>query len=97
MPVSVPFLTPSVQIGAAHLMPVHTPLVQSAGMEQLLPVPQGEQVPPQSTSASVPFFTPSTQVGGSGSSGPVVPVPQALSTNAMHDIHKGRFMFPRWG
>ncbi len=89
MPVSVPFLTASVQLGAAHLPPVHTPLAQSAGLEQLLSVPQGAQVPPQSTSASVPFFNPSTQVGGSSG---LVPVPQAPSTDAMHDNHKSRLM-----
>jgi hypothetical protein len=64
MPVSVPFLTPSAQVGAWQMLPVQTPLTQSLPEEQPPPVPHlFGQLPPQSTPVSVPFLTPSAQVG----------------------------------
>src|SRR3954470_11600026 len=61
---SVPFFTPSVQLGAWHTLPVHTPLEQSLPMVQARPVAHlVTHEPPQSTSVSVPFFAPSVQVG----------------------------------
>jgi hypothetical protein len=63
-PLSPPFLTPSLQAGAWHTLPVHTPLEQSAATPQALPVAHFVlQLPPQSTSVSVPFFTVSVQLG----------------------------------
>jgi hypothetical protein len=65
--VSLPFLTPSAQVGAWHVLvvvPVHTPLAQSLPTRQTLADAQVGQVPPpQSTSVSAPFFTTSAQVG----------------------------------
>jgi len=62
---SLPFFTPSVQLAAWHLLPLHTPVLQSAPVvqpwfgEQRLQEPP----PPQSTSVSLPFSTMSLQVG----------------------------------
>jgi hypothetical protein len=72
MPVSVPFFTPSVQVGAWQTrgsmgVGMFTPgaqtlLSQSLASTQVWPVEQGGQdPPPQSASVSVPFFTPSKQ------------------------------------
>ena len=63
--VSVPFLTPSVQVGAAHLPLEQTPLVQSLGtLHFLVSAHLGQVAPPQSTSVSAPFCLLSVQVGG---------------------------------
>jgi hypothetical protein len=62
--VSVPFVTVSVQVGAAQIAPEHTPLWQSLPL--LHPAPFAHlpgQPPPQSTPVSVPFFTVSLHVG----------------------------------
>ena len=62
--VSSPFATESLQLGAAHVCAVQTPLVQSGPTAQPIPTSQGEQAgPPQSRLVSEPFFTPSLQVG----------------------------------
>src|SRR4051794_17518007 len=54
----------SVHVGAAHALPVHTPLWQSVPPVQPLLVGHlGQDPPPQSVSVSVPFLTPSPQVG----------------------------------
>jgi len=61
---SVPFFTLSVQTGAAHLVAVQTPLMQSpAPPQEALVLHFVAQVPPQSLSVSLPFFTPSMQLG----------------------------------
>jgi hypothetical protein len=66
MSVSVPFLTPSVQVAAWHVLvvvPEHTLLLQSVPVTQILVLSQGEQLPPpQSVSVSVPFLVPSLQL-----------------------------------
>jgi hypothetical protein len=63
--VSLPFCTPSPQLGVAQTPPLHTPLAQSVPNVQLPAVPQRWQLvaPPQSTSLSPPFFTTSEQLG----------------------------------
>jgi hypothetical protein len=64
--VSPPLITPSVQVGALHVIAVasQTPLAQSAPSRQTSPVSQGSHVtPPQSTSASSAFWTPSSHDG----------------------------------
>jgi hypothetical protein len=63
VPVSLPFFTPSVQLGATHLFAVHTWLEQSELPLQPCPVPQVGHDPPQSVPVSEPFFTVSVQVG----------------------------------
>jgi hypothetical protein len=62
---SVPFFTPSEQLGDAHAWPVHTPLAQSPLTAQPSPVGQRAQLlaPPQSTPVSRPFSTRSVQLG----------------------------------
>jgi hypothetical protein len=68
-PVSVPFFSPSVQLGVAHSFEaLQKPEVQSVGAAQPIPsahvFPWATQVaPPQSTPVSLPFFTPSVHVG----------------------------------
>ena len=62
---SLPFFTPSLQVGAWQRWVVarHTRLVQSPGSAQPLLSAQGLlQLDPQSTSVSLPFFTPSLQL-----------------------------------
>jgi len=44
---SLPFLTPSEQVGAWHLLSLHTPDEQSEPLEQPNVSPQGKQFPPQ--------------------------------------------------
>jgi hypothetical protein len=64
--VSLPFLTLSLQAGAAQVSAtgVHTPLSQSPPTAHFSPVAQSSQFgPPQSTSVSAPFFWPSAQFG----------------------------------
>jgi hypothetical protein len=54
------FCTLSLQVGAWQVT-LQTRLVQSAAMLHVLPLLQGAQLPPQSTSVSVPFLTRSLQ------------------------------------
>ena len=55
---SLPFVTTSVQVGAAHALLRHTPLWQLAARPaHTRPVPHAEQVPPQSMSLSAPLRT----------------------------------------
>jgi hypothetical protein len=63
--VSDPFFTPSVQIGATQVVPLHTPLAQSLAIVHPPPVPHRAHVeaPPQSMPDSEPFFTMSVQLG----------------------------------
>src|SRR5450755_3187987 len=49
--------------GGAHLLAVHTPLLQSPLAMQARPMAHGVQPVPQSVSLSLPFFTPSSQRG----------------------------------
>jgi len=61
--VSVPFFTPSEQVGVAQTPDVHTLLVQSPATEHFFPGAHfAAQLPPQSTSVSVPFCTRSAHV-----------------------------------
>jgi hypothetical protein len=53
----------SAQVAAWQMPAVQTVSAQSAAMLQPLPVRQGAQIPPQSTSVSVPFAIVSVQVG----------------------------------
>jgi hypothetical protein len=63
MSVSVPFRTPSVHVGTAHVA-LQTPLLQSVAALHVVPSAHPfEQLPPQSVPVSDPFFTPSVQVG----------------------------------
>ena len=63
MSVSSWFWTASVQVGAAQMLAVQTPLAQSVASAQAPPSAQGSQEPPQSTSVSSWFSTPSEQLG----------------------------------
>jgi hypothetical protein len=61
---SVPFFTPSEQLGTWQTELVHTELTQSPATEQATPFEHlrvGAQVPPQSTPVSFWFFAPSVQ------------------------------------
>jgi hypothetical protein len=62
---SVPFLTPSVQLGARQsLFEPHEPVTQSVPLAQPRPCAHLlGQLPPQSTSLSEPFVAPSLHVG----------------------------------
>ena len=64
VPVSKPFFSMSLQLGAWHAFVVQTPLAQSLAPPQAWLVAQRGQVvvPPQSVSLSPPFFTASEQV-----------------------------------
>jgi hypothetical protein len=67
-PVSVPFCSPSVQLGVAQSFEaLQKPELQSVGAAQPSPsahvFPWATQVAPQSTPVSLPFFTPSVHVG----------------------------------
>jgi hypothetical protein len=65
MSVSLPFLMPSVQVGAWHSPPMQFPPWQSVPSRQALLAAQAgqpESAPPQSTSVSVPFRTLSVHV-----------------------------------
>ena len=61
VPVSSPFWTPSLQVGATHLPSEQTPLAQSAGSKQLRLSAHGahpsssKPPPPQSMAVSLPF------------------------------------------
>jgi hypothetical protein len=66
-PVSMPFFTPSAQVGAAHVEATQTPLPQSMDSAHGSPssqLPGGQTCPPQSMATSEPFCTPSWQLGG---------------------------------
>jgi hypothetical protein len=75
-------LTPSVQVGAAHFLPEHTPLAQSPATAQVFAESQGGQPPPQSTSVSVPFSTPFAQLAVLQE--PAVQCPEAQSWARAH-------------
>jgi hypothetical protein len=62
--VSVPFFTPSLQVGATQVVPLQTKLTQSLPVVHPRPVPHRAQVevPPQSVPDSRPFFTRSLQL-----------------------------------
>src|SRR5689334_12219060 len=63
-PVSVPFMTVSVQVGVWQTPPVHTLLVQSLPVLHDFPFAHLAHVaPPQSMADSDPFLTLSEQVG----------------------------------
>jgi hypothetical protein len=63
---SVPFSTPSLHVGAAHLcvVRVHTRLAQSSATRQAARASHPLQLPPQSTSVSLPLSTLSLQLVG---------------------------------
>ena len=61
--VSLPFFTPSMQVGTWQTPVVQTPLAQSPGIMHAPPSAHPGQVPPQSMPVSLPFFTPSVQLG----------------------------------
>jgi hypothetical protein len=64
VPVSEPFFTPSLHVGAAHSIDaLQYPLAQSALFAHDFPFAQSGHAPPQSTSLSMPFFAPSVHVG----------------------------------
>jgi hypothetical protein len=55
--------SPSEHDCARHFPPVHSAMLQSLAALHFLPLAQGSQLPPQSTSDSLWFFTPSVQLG----------------------------------
>jgi hypothetical protein len=59
VPVSLPFLMPSVQLAARQIPLGQLAVVQSAPVAHFSPTGHLEQLPPQSTSVSLPFFAPS--------------------------------------
>jgi hypothetical protein len=62
--VSVPFLTPSEHVAAAHVPFEQKPVAQSPPDRQPWPVAHvGHVPPPQSVPVSAPFFAPSEHVG----------------------------------
>ncbi len=61
VPVSTPFLMPSLHAGAAHEPLTQLAEVQSVLLPQPFVSPHFGQLPPQSTSVSLPFFFPSPQ------------------------------------
>jgi hypothetical protein len=61
-PLSLPFFTPSLHVGARQVT-LQTPLRQSEASEQSLPTTHLLHAPPQSTSVSVPFLTVSLHAG----------------------------------
>src|SRR5690348_8251907 len=65
MPCSLPFLTPSEQLGAMHLPPMQTWLRQSPGTVHPSPVAHrsSQSGPPQSLAVSFPFLTLSVHDG----------------------------------
>jgi hypothetical protein len=76
MPVSVPFCTPSLQVGAAQCAFLQSLSTQSASPRHILPSAHGGHVPPpQSTSVSVPSFTPFMQLAGTHTPTPLQPSP----------------------
>jgi hypothetical protein len=93
--VSLPFFTPSLQVGAAHAPPVQTPLVQlapaPAPLPHRLPVAQGGHEPPQSTSVSVLFFTMSAQFAAAHT--PFTQTPFTQSAATPHAWPSGHFLF----
>jgi hypothetical protein len=62
VPVSLPFLMVSLQVGAAHLFDTQCAEVQSESAEQARLSAHFGQLPPQSLSVSLPFFTMSPQL-----------------------------------
>ena len=62
VPLSAPFFTPSVQLGAWHVPPEQLLLAQSVAVVQVMPVAHPVHVPPQSTADSVPFLMLSAHV-----------------------------------
>lgn len=83
--VSVPFLTPSVQVTGWQMFPVHTPLAQSAARLQALPAAHlVEHEPPQSVSVSAPFLTRSVQIGAMHF--PEVQTPLTQSEATLHAL-----------
>lgn len=76
------FFTPSVQVGALQVPPVHTPDWQSVAVLHAWPVPQG-QPPPQSTDVSSPFFTPSSHRGTAHF--PAVHTPDSQSATVLQE------------
>jgi hypothetical protein len=95
--VSVPFVTPSLQLGAMQTLPVQTPLVQSVGALQALPSMHALQPlpPPQSTSVSVPFFTVSLQAGATQTLPVQTPLPQSVpATHALPTMQREQPLAP---
>jgi hypothetical protein len=81
--VSISFWTPSVQVGAWHVPPLHTPSTQSAFTLQMRPSAHAAHVPPpQSVSVSLPSLTPSMHDDGTH-----LPLPsQALPPWSLHTV-----------
>jgi hypothetical protein len=78
-PVSAPFFTPSMHVGARQVFAVHTPLWQSVGTphgELLGHLPQSG--PPQSTAVSLPSFIESLQSAAHDPQLIVVPHPSGM-------------------
>jgi hypothetical protein len=95
VPVSVPFFTPSLQVGAAQAPLAHTPLAQLAPapvpLPHIFPFAQGGHDPPQSTSVSVLFFTPSAQLAAAQI--PSMQTPFAQSPATAQACPSGHFLF----
>jgi hypothetical protein len=99
MPVSVSFLTPSMQLGGAQMRGEaagHEPLMQSELPRHCLPLPQtGQEAPPQSMSVSVPLRIPSVQLGAWQS--PPMQFPLWQSTPIEHGLPGVHWMQPEDG
>src|SRR5262245_26718479 len=68
MPISAPFVTPSLHVGTVQMPASQMSLEQSDEARQVSPGKHlGHAAPPQSTSVSVPFCAPSPHEGGGGS------------------------------
>jgi hypothetical protein len=79
---SAPFLTVSVQVGAAHEPFRQRPLVQSASIRHCPPTGHfGHALPPQSIPDSLPFFTASVQVGTAHAPELQTPLPQSVASS----------------
>ena len=85
------FLTVSEHEGVAHRPFVQTPLVQSLGAPQPLPLPHlPQRAPPQSMSVSPWFFTPSEQVGAAQR--PFVQTPLVQSPGVVQPLPVAHFL-----
>src|SRR2546421_516004 len=84
MPVSFPFFTPSVFVGARQMPPLQTPLVQSAVILHFLGSSPLGRSPPQSRSVSLPFFRPSLQLAAAHTPVAWLQTPDGQSAAFMH-------------
>jgi hypothetical protein len=88
MPVSSPFFTPSVAVGAAHFNATHTFEPQSEPVMQGCPLGQGRHSPPPQSSPVSPAFTAlSSQWGGTQSNPEHISPGQTMTSGLIHSMH----------